>query len=656
MEGGWGGRDGPPMGGPGGGPMVGPGGGPPLDPTKEFSMHRLQMARPYERDRAGMIPGQRVHPPLLNSWLSQATTRDELMDLFAVHGQWFDKVHYANLWNKLGRHLRKHHGRADWLQINVSRMEELLIATTEYTPQCDARGIANIAHGAVFARGPNAKLLYDSLIRAAMAKLSEFNPQNLANTVWAFAQSGNRAPELFAAVSKVAQSKLHMMNPQELANTAWAYATAQEVAPALFNAIEQAVPRKLSEFNAQNLADSAWAFARTGRGEKPFFDAVARGAHYRLAEFKVQELATCLWALATAQGAVAPALFEAAMPMLLARLGDLNMEKIHYTCIAYARGGHRAPELFKGLCHTTTDRVEQFSPRELSEILWSFAAVGEHALELFESTAESLKRRMALSTYDFTAPIIAKMLWAFAAANYAKGSAIPLFTLCVETLSQLDPKFDRLPEGEELTQLHQWEVWVRDEIGHEKLALPEAMSADALRAMAEFYRGLPAKQLKAELVLVLDAMGVAYAADHVTEHGYTLDAALVEDRIGIDIQGKKRLLQAGKEGKHTPTGAANLKRRQLEAFGWRYLAVPHWEWVPLEGIEAQTEYLKAAIDEVRKREARAPPIGGGGAAEVRSSQEAAEAATAKAEVEVAGEPQPKRAKTVEGAAPEPSAA
>ena len=102
-----------------------------------------------------------------------------------------------------------------------------------------------------------------SLIRAAMAKLSEFNPQNLANTVWAFAQSGNRAPELFAAVSKAAQSKLHMMNPQELANTAWAYATAQEVAPALFNAIEQAVPRKLSEFNAQNLADSAWAFART---------------------------------------------------------------------------------------------------------------------------------------------------------------------------------------------------------------------------------------------------------------------------------------------------------------------------------------------------------------------------------------------------------
>merc|ERR1719446_1788111 len=603
MEGGWGGREGPPM-GPGGPGM------PPLDPVKEFSMHRLQMARPYERDRAGMIPGQRVHPPLLNSWLSQATTRDELMDLFAVHGQWFDKVHYANLWNKLGRHLRKHHGRADWLQINVSRMEELLIATTEYTPQCDARGIANIAHGAVFARGPNAKLLYDSLIRAAMAKLSEFNPQNLANT-------------------------------------AWAYATAQEVAPALFNAIEQAVPRKLSEFNAQNLADSAWAFARTGRGEKPFFDAVARGAHYRLAEFKVQELATCLWALATAQGAVAPALFEAAMPMLLARLGDLNMEKIHYTCIAYARGGHRAPELFKGLCHTTTDRVEQFSPRELSEILWAFAAVGEHALELFESTAESLKRRMALSTYDFTAPIIAKMLWAFVAANYAKGSAIPLFTLCVETLSQLDPKFDRLPEGEELTQLHQWEVWVRDEIGNEKLALPEAMSADALRAMAEFYRGLPAKQLKAELVLVLDAMGVAYAADHVTEHGYTLDAALVEDRIGIDIQGKKRMLQAGKEGKHTPTGAANLKRRQLEAFGWRYLAVPHWEWVPLEGIEAQTEYLKAAIDEVRKREARAPPIGGGGAAEVRSSQEAAEAATAKAEVEVAGEPQPKRAKTVE---------
>jgi hypothetical protein len=38
---------------------------------------------------------------------------------------------------------------------------------------------------------------------AAELKMREFNPQELANTAWAYATSGHSAPELFDAVAAV---------------------------------------------------------------------------------------------------------------------------------------------------------------------------------------------------------------------------------------------------------------------------------------------------------------------------------------------------------------------------------------------------------------------------------------------------------------------
>jgi len=63
----------------------------------------------------------------------------------------------------------------------------------------------------------------------------ELNPQNLANTAWAFATTGHAAPALFDAIGREAAARVRELNPQNLANTAWAFATAGHAAPALFN-------------------------------------------------------------------------------------------------------------------------------------------------------------------------------------------------------------------------------------------------------------------------------------------------------------------------------------------------------------------------------------------------------------------------------------
>ena len=65
----------------------------------------------------------------------------------------------------------------------------------------------------------------------ARPRLREFNPQNLANTAWAFATAGQPAPELFSAIGEEARPHLREFKPQELSNTVWAYATAGVAAP-----------------------------------------------------------------------------------------------------------------------------------------------------------------------------------------------------------------------------------------------------------------------------------------------------------------------------------------------------------------------------------------------------------------------------------------
>ena len=54
---------------------------------------------------------------------------------------------------------------------------------------------------------------------------TSINPQELANTAWAFATLGQADAQLFIALEREAEWRLGSFNPQDLANTAWAFAT-----------------------------------------------------------------------------------------------------------------------------------------------------------------------------------------------------------------------------------------------------------------------------------------------------------------------------------------------------------------------------------------------------------------------------------------------
>ena len=79
--------------------------------------------------------------------------------------------------------------------------------------------------------GVSDKLVFAALVAQGMRKdLTDFNPQDVANTVWAFATANMADAGLFARLASeiTRRRSLDDFTPQELANTVWAFAIADE--------------------------------------------------------------------------------------------------------------------------------------------------------------------------------------------------------------------------------------------------------------------------------------------------------------------------------------------------------------------------------------------------------------------------------------------
>ena len=58
----------------------------------------------------------------------------------------------------------------------------------------------------------------------------------------------------------------------------------------------------------------------------------------------------------------------------------------------------------------------------------------------------------------------------------------------------------------------------------------------------------------------------------------------------VEVDGPTHFVQGHDE--YLPSGSTVLKRRQLEAMGYRVVSVPFWEWARLQRSDEQMAYLQ----------------------------------------------------------------
>jgi len=277
-------------------------------------------------------------------------------------------VHLGNIWNKLSRRLGRLEGgarqRQQWLRDNAQEVQALVQRTHHAVAsgRCDARGLANIIHGAVQCglRRPQLQALCEAVAEAVPPLLElEFSPQMASNTVWALAAARCPAPRLFDEVADAIVTRpdrLAAFQPQDIANTVWAYAKAEHEHGPLLDELAAAAQRRLAEFSPQHLSNTAWAYASLRWPAPQLFDAIAvatvspirsgrtvrKGTRLRVDEFFPQGLANLAWAYA-ASAHPAAELYDALAEAALPKLEGFSSHSLSFLLAAYARAGHEAP-------------------------------------------------------------------------------------------------------------------------------------------------------------------------------------------------------------------------------------------------------------------------------------------------------------------------
>ena len=88
-----------------------------------------------------------------------------------------------------------------------------------------AQAFSNAAYGASLVGTRDALLLaplFAALARAALRRVADFNPQDIACTAWALATAAQDSPSLFAALARAALRRVAAFNSQYIASTAFA--------------------------------------------------------------------------------------------------------------------------------------------------------------------------------------------------------------------------------------------------------------------------------------------------------------------------------------------------------------------------------------------------------------------------------------------------
>ena len=225
--------------------------------------------------------------------ISSSQSPDDLLELWATHSDHMrNDIHLGNLWNKMGRFRKVIHNNRSFLSSRQRELKELLVETGAAcsSQSFDARGLANIMHGAVkaglltYELGRDVHALCDEVGEALAPVIeSQFHPQMAANSCWAFGAARHPHLRLFGAVSAAlcaSPFRTESLGSQGLANVAWAYAKVGHADAALFGALGAAAERSLPELclSPQQLSNTLWAFAALGHPAPALFDAVAVAA------------------------------------------------------------------------------------------------------------------------------------------------------------------------------------------------------------------------------------------------------------------------------------------------------------------------------------------------------------------------------------------
>ncbi|DBB05895.1 TPA: hypothetical protein ACH3X3_009898 [Trebouxia sp. C0006] len=372
--------------------------------TDQHRQHQNRHSDAASEASANMADGGAMpHPGIINSFIVDAASANEVLKVYADHSQGFNVINLATAFHRLAKHC-KFLSPKQQQQVRAHRASKAMAAAVMgRLDECNSRALANLAWAqAVMKLGPPEFM--PQVLRRLSSALEEgrtpVQDMELSIICWAAAKQECLPRAVWNQLSPLICARSPGFNAQMLSNVIWACATMGFADDAVFiEAAAEAAIQMGKHLLEQNLANVAWAFAKLGHFDKALFEALSSQAIAVAHQMTDLDLAHVTWAMCHAFSAQAASEgIDVKDQVQTITYGDSFIAQNNRGALLIALRNQLSSFLMK--------RSNQISHVALATCISSFAGIGYYSPELHDRAADQITRNIACVNIQSVANIM----------------------------------------------------------------------------------------------------------------------------------------------------------------------------------------------------------------------------------------------------------
>ena len=458
-------------------------------------------------------------------------------------------------------------------------------------------------------------------VRAAMEQrmltcLDEYyKPQALANTIWLWATMKYQSSE---AVLTSIERRMDVVDDfddsqqeQALTNTVWAWATIYDQ-PSL--AVMTGMERRilaccLDDFDPQLLANTVWAWvALRHQPSEAMLAAIEQRIMIAcLDDFKPKHLANMAWVWASIRHQPPDTVLDALEWRMLGCIDDFDPQLLANTLWAFATLRYQPSMTVLAVIEQRilSCGLDDFDPQELSNILWAWTTIRHRPSNAVLTAIE--QRMLACDIDDLMPQALANTVWALAML-VNRTTTITTHAVNQDVFDRMLHRLEHYAQSGMLVAQHYEQVYQAHHLLGDRFKPSAALLDRSCKAWEKSLlssQTLSQSSFGKEVAACLDRLGVKYELDVVTEDGMHRIDILVRTTAGDNTQQQQHMLAIACDGPehfmrscydtYHIDGSTFARNYELSDLGFDVLCIAVHKWRMLKTDDERDNYMRSEL-------------------------------------------------------------